>query len=102
MITRTLSARPGTALLAVMMCAATPVAYAQPPSPIAASGQGVLRSISPTGGETLAVALRMGNHTSGPVRVTRAETLLACQGGWSVSFGETIAKENQFFGNSPV
>ena len=102
MITRILPRRPGTILVAALICAATSTAAAQPRSPIAASGQGVLKSISPTGGETLALALRMSNHTAGPVRVTRAETFLVCQGGWSVSFGEAIARENKFFGNSPV
>ncbi len=100
------SQRPGcravAALVAVLMCAAAAAAYAQPPSPIAVFGQGVLQSVSPTGGETLTLALRMSNPTAEPVRVTRAETFLVCQGGWSVSLGEAIAKENKFFGNSPL
>ena len=45
----------------------------------------------------------MRNGTGGPVRVTRAESFLACQGGWiAMSLGETIAKEGKFFGNDPV
>ncbi len=44
----------------------------------------------------------MRNTSRGPVRVTRAEAFLACQGGWSYSLGETIAREKKFFGNDPV
>lgn len=89
------------ALLASIALAAT-AASAQAPSPIAASGTGVLERVSPVDGETLSVEVRMRNGTGGPVRVTRAETFLACQGGWMTSSGETIAREGKFFGNDPV
>jgi len=101
MISRMLSRRARTALVDVLMCAATATAYAQPPSPISVFGQGVLKSISPTEGEKLALALRVAN-TTGPVRVNRAETFLVCQGGWSVSLGETIANDSNLFGNGTV
>lgn len=89
-------------ILLALTCAAAGPVRAQPPSPIVASGKGVLEKLSPTDGESLSLEIQMRNGTAGPVRVTRAESFLACQGGWMNSLGETIAKEGKFFGNDPV
>lgn len=95
--------RVRTALVAVALaCAAACPARSQGPSPITAFGKGVLKSLSPVDGEALGLEIQMRNAGGGPVRVARAETFLACQGGWAYSMGETIGKEGKFFGNEPV
>jgi hypothetical protein len=88
------------ALLAILVSASAGTARGQ--SPITAFGQGMLKTVSPNEGETMSVEIQMRNATNGRVRVARAEAFLACQGGWSASLGETIGKENKFFGNAPV
>ncbi len=90
------------ALVVVMACGSAGASRAQGPSPITAVGKGVLEKVSPTDGEMLAVELKMRNVTPGPVRITRAEAFLTCQGGWSASMGEMISTDTKFFGNEPV
>jgi Peptidase family M23 len=94
--------RASTALVVALMCAATSTTRAQAPSPLAVAGQGELKTVSPAAGEHMTLAIRMVNGTTFPVRVTRAEALLACQGGWSYSLGETISQRKGLFDNSPT
>ena len=91
-------------ILLALTCGPAGLVPAQPPppSPIVAVGKGALEKLSRTDGESLSLEIQMRNGTAAPVRVARAEAFLACQGGWSYSIGETIAKEGKFFGNDPV
>jgi hypothetical protein len=92
-----------TARVVVLICATSPIAYAQPRSPLDVFGQGELKSVSPTEGwQTIVVAIKVGNARAYPIRVTRSEEFLVTPGRWSAALGDTIAKEKRFFGNSPL
>jgi Peptidase family M23 len=75
---------------------------AQGTSPLRAEGRGMLKEFSPVTGEKLEIELQMANWTNWPATITRAEVLMACRGGWSITQGDMIAKEGTFFGGDPV
>ncbi len=83
--------------LALGMCPAS--VLAQGKSPLVITGKGDLRSVSLVEGEQLALAIELSNASGGPVEVARAETFLACEGGWAYSLGESIGQGKGFFGN---
>ncbi len=75
---------------------------AQDPRPVKAIGAGEIVSYDPLRGYNLRLQVRVRNLANQPVTITRAEVLMVSQGGWSVSQGESIARDGKFLGGDAV
>jgi hypothetical protein len=95
--------KPGLCAIAVVLSLQIAASVdAQGQVPIDVEGQGRLNSVSVARGESLSLELRVRSFADAPLKITRAEPFLTCQGGWSISLKDMIAKEGRFFGSEPV
>jgi Peptidase family M23 len=77
-------------------------AYTQELRPVQAVGKGEMLGYDPLRGYELRLQVRIRNVGRQPATITRAEVLLLSEGGWSVSQGESIARDGKFLGGDPV
>jgi Peptidase family M23 len=76
--------------------------FAQEPGPVRVVGAGEIAGYYPLRGYEHHLELRVRNVGRVPATISRAEVLLMCQGGWSVSQGESISRDGKFMGGDAV
>ncbi len=77
-------------------------AFAEEPRPVKAVGTGEILAWDALKGYELRLQLRVRNLGKLPTTITRSEVLMVSHGGWSVSQGESIARDGKFLGGDLV